>query len=314
MYFFDDDLSTLIGKTKNRFIKEILQLEFFNYFQERYYENQILNYQNNLSEVFSYYQNIDFQLENQGIYITHIDNLNIDSSKQLMQSCLNVMPSLKAKKLVNPTQYLLIAEFQKIIEYPEIFTWGLEQKLIATISKYLKLPVAYHGAYLRRDIANNVANKTRLWHLDKEDRRMIKIIIYLKDVDQNNGAFQYIPKRFTSYLSRKLRYNHEYLPSEKVERFLSSSEWISCQGKTGTVIFVDTANIFHRGLVPQTSDRLSIFFDYTSAHPLRPYYCKPSLPLKDLLVFASGLSAKQKEYVFWNRKLKQALKRFENSI
>ena len=91
-------------------------------------------------------------------------------------------------------------------------------------------------------------------------------------------------------------------------------EWISCEGKTGTVIFVDTANIFHRGLVPQTSDRWSIFFDYTSAFPLRPYYCKSCLPLKDLLGFASCLSAKQKEYVFWNRKLKQALEKFENNI
>jgi hypothetical protein len=314
MYFFEDDLSTLFRKTKNRFIKEILQLEFFNYFQERYYENQILNYKSNSSEIFSYYQDINFQLENQGICVTHIDNLDIDSSKQLMESCSKVMLSLLGEKIVNPTQYLLIAESQKIIEHPEIFTWGLDQKLIAIISKYLKLPVAYHGAYLRRDIANNVVNKSRLLHLDKEDRRMIKIIIYLKDVDQNNGAFQYIPKEFTSYLIRKLRYNHEYLPSEKVERFLSSSEWISCQGKTGTVIFVDTANIFHRGLVPQTSDRWSIFFDYTSAHPLRPYYCKHSMPLKDLLLFASGLSAQQKEYVFWNLKLKQTLKRFENSI
>lgn len=99
-----------------------------------------------------------------------MDNLEIDSSKQLMQSCLNVIPSLKARKILNPAQYLVIAESQKIIEYPEIFTWGLEQKLIATISRYLKLPVAYHGAYLRRDIANNIVNKSRLWHLDKEGR------------------------------------------------------------------------------------------------------------------------------------------------
>ncbi|MFM2311613.1 MAG: hypothetical protein RLZZ04_889 [Cyanobacteriota bacterium] len=314
MYFFDNDLLTLIRKTKNRFIKEIFQLKFFNYFQERYYENQILNYQSSLSKVSSYYQDIDFQLENQGICVTHLDNLDIDSSKQLLQSCLNIMPSLKAQKLVNPTQYLLIAESQKIIKYPEIFTWGLEQKLIATISKYLKLPVAYHGAYLRRDIANNTVNRSRLWHLDKEDRRMVKVIIYLKDVNQNNGAFQYIPKRFTSYLIRTLRYNHEYLPSEKVECFLASSEWIACEGTTGTVIFVDTANLFHRGLVPQTSDRWSIFFDYTSAFPLRPYYCKSCLPLQDLLEFASGLSAQQKESVFWSRKLKYALNKFENNL
>lgn len=309
-----DNLSTLIRKTKNRFIKEFFQLKFFNYFQERYYENQVLNYKSNLSEIFPYYEDIDFQLKNQGICVTHLDNLDIGSSKQLMQSCLNVIPSLKAKKPVNSNQYLLIAESQKIIEHPEIFTWGLDRKLIATISKYLKLPVAYHGAYLRRDLANNVAKKSRLWHLDKEDRRMVKIIIYLKDVDQNNGAFQYIPKCFTSDLARQLKYNHEYLTSQKIERFLPSSDWVTCSGETGTVIFVDTANIFHRGLVPQISDRWSIFFDYTSAFPLRPYYCKSCLPLQDLLGFASCLSTKQKEYVFWNRKLKQALEEFENNI
>ncbi|QFS51869.1 hypothetical protein [Nostoc sphaeroides] len=54
--------------------------------------------------------------------------------------------------------------------------------------------IAFQGVHLRRDFANQEPVTTELWHLDAEDRRMIKVIIYLNDVRIEHELFEYIPK------------------------------------------------------------------------------------------------------------------------
>lgn len=204
-------------------------------------------------------------------------------------------------------QYCICSSNYNAIKHREIFLWGLKSRLLDIVENYLGLPAAYHGIYLRRDLAINIVRKSRLWHTDKEDRRMLKIIVHLNDVDNSNGAFQYIAKDFSDRIYRQLNYNHEYVKEERMKRVIPPSEWISCNGKAGTVILVDSASVFHRGQIPQTTDRLSLFFDYTSDRPLRPYYCKSSLPIEVLLALSPKLTSRQKSCVFWNRQLKKAV-------
>ena len=140
---------------------------------------------------------------------------------------------------------------------------------------------------------------------------MFKIIIYLNDVSEYGGPFQYIPKSLTSSTSRSLKYNNygAYVEDKCMEEIVPQSEWKSCSGAAGTVIFADTASIFHRGKVPVVSDRLSIFFDYTSSIPKHPYACNSSFSVDELLILAKMLDKRQKECIFWNQKLLQEYQR-----
>ncbi|NJM56505.1 MAG: hypothetical protein HC857_02255 [Synechococcales cyanobacterium RU_4_20] len=61
---------------------------------------------------------------------------------------------------------------------------------------------------------------------------------------------------------------------------------------------VDTAALIHRGKVPER-DRYTLFYDYTSRLPRRPYYCKSSLPEPELSRVARVLNQRQRECVFW---------------
>ncbi|MCA1993414.1 MAG: 2OG-Fe(II) oxygenase, partial [Coleofasciculus sp. S288] len=168
-----------------------------------------------------------------------------------------------------------------------------------SIENYLGLPPAYHGSHFRRDLANEVQLKSRKWHIDREDRQVVKIIVYLNDVSEDGGPFQYIPKSLTAIAVRSLAYKYGYVHDKPVEMVIPPSEWKSCTGTAGTVIFADTGSIFHRGKKPVESDRFAIFFDYTSRQPKHPYYCNSPLLREDLLILAKTLSERQRKCLFW---------------
>jgi len=44
-----------------------------------------------------------------------------------------------------------------------------------------------------------------------EDRRMLKIIIYLNDVNLHGGLFEYIPKHLTSLTSQRFNYSSGFV-------------------------------------------------------------------------------------------------------
>jgi len=63
----------------------------------------------------------------------------------------------------------------------------------------------------------------RQWHLDVEDR-MLKIIIYLNDVNLHGGPFEYIPKYSSSLLSQSLNYSSGLLSDEVMKTVVPISD------------------------------------------------------------------------------------------
>ena len=49
------------------------------------------------------------------------------------------------------------------------------------------LPVRYFGVAMKREIANGVIEGPRSFHIDPEDENVLKIIVYLNDVDAGTG-------------------------------------------------------------------------------------------------------------------------------
>src|SRR5919202_669806 len=213
-------------------------------------------------------------LKQEGVFVTSLSKLAIPYTPELLYASEQILPKLLATSSNSKREYVLKANSNQLIKYPSMFFWGVEERLLNIVENYLGLPVAYHGIYMRRDLANDVQRRTRLWHLDKEDRCMLKVIIYLNKVNQDDDPFQYIPKSLTSTILRSLKYNYGTIKDNVMEQIIPPSQCKSCTGAAGTVLLIDPAKIFHRGKVPVVSDRLSIFFDYTSRKPKHPYYCK----------------------------------------
>ena len=293
-------MTTLVKRVLNKVWRSGYQISFLQNLAEIAYQAALKEHVANLPVLSTSDLNLVKAIKGEGIVVTTLAALSIPSTAQMLQAAKSLMPKLPKSISGDKNEYVVHANSEQMMEYPEIFFWGLEQRLLNIVENYLGLPVAYHGAYFRRDITNEVQQKSRLWHIDTEDRKLFKIIVYLNDVNDDVGPFQYIPQSLTSTVVRDLRYKCGYIQEKTMQQVISSSNWKSCTGSSGTVIFADTASLFHRGKIPTALDRFTIFFDYSSRNI--PFHVKSYLPEEDLLKLATKLSKHQRSCVFWRQK------------
>lgn len=292
-------MDKILLKIRKKILRKIDQHPFTKYQADCFYQKAIEKNFQNLPPLSP--QNIDLieTVKKEGVVITKLEKLGITSTPDMWNSAQVLIPQISQNILSHPNQIVTHASPQQIIEYPQIFLWGLEQQLLNIIENFLGVPVAYQGIYFRRDIANQLEIDSRLWHIDQEDRKIFKIIVYLNDVSENGGPFQYIPKPLTSKIADSLKYTSGYIPDKIMQGVISSEIYKSCTGIAGTVIIADTSSIFHRGKPPITSDRFTLFFDYTTRRHKQALHGTSTLPYKDLLLLSKNLSKTQKKCIFW---------------
>jgi hypothetical protein len=217
-------------------------------------------------------------LKKSGVYITSLEDLGFSSTAKMLATA-----NTCADSMVNPRDIhagYKLPQIYTVTDLPEFFNWGIETRLQNIIEHYIGLPIAFHGVHVRKDFPNEKQLETLLWHKDSEDRRMIKVIIYLNDVTEEHGPFEYI-RLPTNALEQVKNYQVDYelwrvnflgINDDKMMKVIPKSAWKSCPGKAGTVIFADVRNIFHHGTV-RNQERSTLFFTYTANSPKRPELC-----------------------------------------
>ncbi|MGI8458880.1 MAG: hypothetical protein ACR2LI_12320 [Propionibacteriaceae bacterium] len=191
----------------------------------------------------------------------------------------------------------------RLADSPEIFRWGASDRVLDLLEHYFEVPVAYHGVYLRRDMAVEQPGASNLWHLDMEDRKVIKIVVYLTDVADGDGSFQYLPLEQSLELRRSLGMTYRLGTDVDMMKLVPDDQWRTAKGSAGTVLISDTAVLFHKGRRPQQRDRVTLFYDYTSSRPTHPFYCKSALPRRHLEQLSEDLGQRAQKAVFWRPRL-----------
>jgi hypothetical protein len=217
-------------------------------------------------------------LKKDGVCVTTLADLGLNSSSELLKAAYHQLSQME-----NPNNDHLdekLPQISTVTGLPEFYAWGKEKRLFNIIENYIGLPVAFHGVHLRKDFPSKHQFGTLLWHSDAEDRRIIKIFVYLNDVEEKTGPFEYIPRSLTSLFSwnyfrlyyKLFKSNYMGIDDEEVTPVIPKSAWKSCPGAAGTVIIVDTKNTLHHGTV-RTEQRAALFFCYTANPPERPDLC-----------------------------------------
>jgi hypothetical protein len=212
-------------------------------------------------------------LKHEGICITTLEDLGFTSTPQLLNAAHSILPNIGRSNYKPSSQNP--PKIYTVTHLPNFLNWGNEQRLLKILETYIGLPVAYHGVQIRKDFINQSQFSTMLWHRDSEDRRIIKIIIYLNDVAEKQGPFEYVPLSFTSGLNfYRLYYkiHNSGISDEMLNKIVPKSVWKSCPGAAGTVILADTQRLLHHGTV-RTEERSTLFFVYTANPPKRPGLC-----------------------------------------
>jgi hypothetical protein len=148
---------------------------------------------------------------------------------------------------------------------------ALDRKLLDVVSSYLGLwPCLYSvGAWLNYP-TDAAPELSQLWHRDPEDLRLVKVFIYLVDVDEHCGPFTYIPRTHpfgAEAASAHRLEGKKRVADERMARVLPPATWRVCTGNAGTMILADTLG-YHRGGKPTAGRRILITFTYTSGSPI----------------------------------------------
>lgn len=245
------------------------------------YQRALANHKPHLPRLASADSAVVEELERRGVHVTSLDALALPGSAELVSAAQKVMTLLKANSRQSRYQgrHTVVATAGHLSLYPEIFIWGLHARLLGIAESYLKLPPAYDGFSAYYSIADGREAGPRLWHRDREDRRMLKVGVYFNDVDDSGGPFQIIRPLDNEMVLQATEHRYKVLSHQQVRTIIgrSNDDWLeTCRGESGTVIFADTASYFHRGKPPTAAERAAIYFGYFSRTPLHSFLCERS--------------------------------------
>jgi hypothetical protein len=230
-------------------------------------------------------------LKKKGYFITSINLIENIDTHLMLKSVDKLM--LSVQSLPKPfNSFKIQIQDEEMNKYPEIIKWGLDLKILDLVESYIGTEITYRGVVFRKDFSGGQENETRLWHFDDEDVKIIKIIIYLNEITIENGPFELIEKNFKT--SKALMPNNILrFTSFDLEKKCILDKHVTCIGKRGTTIIVDTANLLHRGLAGVNDSRSALFFAYNSRDPLNPKYCKPLFNVDRFLLDTPNLHKRQ---------------------
>jgi hypothetical protein len=166
--------------------------------------------------------------------------------------------------------------------------FALQNSLLDVANAYLKMyaKLRYYNVW-KTFATPDKPRESQLWHYDREDRYILKVFVYLKDVEDGAGPFTYAPKthRKGSLHGREPEFFMENgvrrTTDQQMAAIVPKENWLKATGKKGTIVFADTRG-FHKGGEAKTDDRLMFTAMFTS----------PASESKRLLTFPKNLPLK----------------------
>jgi hypothetical protein len=111
-------------------------------------------------------------------------------------------------------------------------------------------------------------SESQLWHWDYSDKKMIHLMLYMSDVDEESGPFTYLDVRSSKLVYRNPFWIERYTDDE-VNRMLnghitSKTKKMICN--KGTCFVADPGVFLHQG-ARNTKERIVLFCSFTSDSP-----------------------------------------------
>ena len=276
----------------------LLEIRLVSAIRARRYRRAVQAHRGTLPVLDESWSGIATRLREHGIAQSDLRTLGLPGSSEMFDAAVGLVERWRARlhEQARAGIDFLMVPANDLAAQPEIFRFGLHPDLLKLVETHIGLPVAYDGVTVQYTVADGRQVSTRDWHRDREDRRMIKLAIYLNDVDATGGPFELLPGDRGDAGGFYLR------EAEEVRSDAISP--ISCEGAAGTIVFADTARFFHRGKPATGRDRAAIFFSYFAIKPQRPYFCERSgLSRRQISELVEGLAPEQRAAALWKRAL-----------
>jgi len=153
----------------------------------------------------------------------------------------------------------------------------LNEKILDVVAEYLGFVPRMRAFDLWYTLPVDPAQPSILsqrWHRDYDDHRLVKMFLYLGDVDESMGPFSYVRGThsrgpYSAVLpTRPPRGSNP--PDGAVEAAIPATQMLFCTGRAGTMILCDTNGI-HQGGRSTSEPRLLLMANYASDAARAPY-------------------------------------------
>jgi hypothetical protein len=235
---------------------------------ENRYEARRSDHADNLPRLSREHTGVLADLRNTGVAVR-----NVELPAAVLDSAYRFVETLRSKRTDEPCAKTTSRE---LALNPTLFMWGLSADLLDLAECHIGLPPRYLGVEVKREIVNPAAGHSheavRRWHADHEDRRILKVIVYLSEVDSASAPFEYVDLPASqAVLNRRGRPYRSARLDEAVRAEIPEPHRRQVTGPPMTAIYVDTGQVLHRVCPPRESERYSVTFAYCSRSPVLTY-------------------------------------------
>lgn len=223
------------------------------------------------------------ELEEKGISVIHLSDLLpqkvFSELQELAEASIQTTENqMRIKEVQSRTQRLPASDkFYLVRLLGDRAVLPLRNKffVFAVSDEILRIVCGYLGMFCRLLYLNawfNVPSDgpdcfSQKWHRDPEDKKQVKLFLYLRDVNLGTGPFCYIPGTHNggpfAKIYRQTMDASNYPPDGAIEKLFSENQRQICVGNAGTLIFCDTTG-FHKGGHAEAEPRLLFNAVYTT--------------------------------------------------
>ena len=128
---------------------------------------------------------------------------------------------------------------------------GINQRLLDVANAYLEMwsKLEYVDVWYTSPAGDEDRRSSQRWHRDFNDRHLLKAFVYLVDVDEQTGPFEYVPRSAPGGELEQLwpwrPLGENYPPEDEFANRIDGRS-VTFTAPKGTIIFCNTAG-FHRG-------------------------------------------------------------------
>lgn len=222
-------------------------------------------------------------LQKNGIAVTTLDNLfpgqNFLEKFNTYKDTLNPEEAVQGKKSFLKKYWDKFPLFD--LQNPFVM-FSLSKPVLSLVNSYMEQYTVLKYYDLAKTLPvgeNTLAVQSQRWHRDPEEQMMVKVFVYLNDVDTEAGPFIYAYESQKGGKFGKLFPQETplgvYPPEEELLKKIPKENIHAMTGKAGTVIFCNTAGL-HKGGFAKTKERImfTAFFS-ASTYSEAPLYSIP---------------------------------------
>ena len=221
-------------------------------------------------------------LRSEGVYVTSVERLLGGAAPAYREAMAEAVALLHPAGAAPGVTWIPrgastdLAPGDLLAHLPALFLFGLSTPVLAIAEQYLRLPVAYHGAVLRHSLVDGNEVGPRLWHSDGEDRHVLRSVVYLNDVDEDGGPFEYVPRRAAD--AKALSRVGQRTDAE-MAALVPRERWKRCVGPAGTVVLADSARVFHHESLQRRNERAVVMMGHASRRPMNRQLAESHFPV-----------------------------------